>query len=115
MNLKETATLTGLLMISNGCMPDLKHPEVRARLEGTYQRMLDGNKVSYKVSKESCIALVDFGTGITIIVDNDCDNIADFMNFNDRKYLIETGKAEDVDFILKTIQKELVKPEYKVK
>src|SRR3989344_3886267 len=111
MNLKEIATLTGLLMTSNGCMPNLKNPEVRAQLEGTYKGVLDGNKVSYKVGKESCVALVDFETGITLIVDVGCDNTADLMNLRDRKYLLESGKAKDVDEILEYIQRKLVKPE----
>ncbi|MEK6939355.1 MAG: hypothetical protein AABX31_01375 [Nanoarchaeota archaeon] len=119
MNLKDImyASALSTILVTQGCtaLPDLKSPEARARLEGTYRGVLDGNKVSYKVSKYRCAALVDFWTGITLIVDNDCDNTADFMNLQDRKYLLETGKAKDVDEVLESIQRNLVKPEYKVK
>ena len=119
MNLKESMYIVALpaILATQGCAPspDLKHPEVRAQLEGTYKGVLDGNKISYKVGKESCVALVDFGTGITLIVDVGCDNTADLMNLRDRKYLLESGKAKDVDEILEYIQRKLAKPEYKIK
>jgi len=111
------ASAVSTILITQGCtsLPDLKNPEVRAQLEGTYKGMLNGNNVSYKVSKERCVALIDFRTGITLIVDDGCDNIADSVNLKDREYLLKTGKAKDVDAILEFIQRELVKPEYKIK
>ena len=121
MNLRQivyASAVSTFLNVSSGCaiLPDLKNPEVRMQLVGTYKGVIDGNKVTYKVKKEGCVALVDFGPQFTIIVDKDCDNTADLLNLTmDRKYLLETGKAENVDLVLKTIQKELVNPEHKVK
>lgn len=116
MNLKNIAYASALSTVL-GCtaLPDLKHPEVRMQLEGTYKGVLDGNKVTYKVGKEACVALVDFGLQISHIIDYNCDNVADFVNLQNRKYLLESGKAEDADEVLEYIQQELVKPKYKVK
>ena len=121
MNLKEiiyASAVATFLNAASGCakLPDLKNPEARASWEGTYKGVIDGKRITYKVMKEGCMAMVDFGDSLSIIVDKDCDNTADLLNFSeDRKYLLETGKAKDVDYILKTIQSELVNPEHKVK
>ena len=120
MNLKEIVYVSMLsaILATPGCagaLPDLKNPEVRKQLEGTYKGVLQGNKVSYKIGKEGCVALVEFEDHqLSHIIDKGCDNAAEFMNFQNRKYLLESGKAEDVDKILEIIQKELIKPENKV-
>ncbi len=120
MNIKEiiyASTVSAFMGASSGCatLPNLKNPEVRTQLEGTYKGTVDGVKVSYKVGKEGCVALIDFGDAISHIVDKNCDNTADLLNLiMDREYLLETGKAEGVDTILEIIQRELVKPEHKV-
>ena len=77
--------------------------------------MIDGHKVTYKVGKKGCAARVNFGLQDSFILDHNCDNAADFMNGRDRKYLLQSGKAEAADLVLEIIQEALVKPEYKVK
>ena len=118
MNLKKLAyvsALAGFLSGSCTALPDLKNPEVRAQYEGTYKGVLDGNKISYKISQQGCIALIDFGDNtLSHIIDTDCDNQAEFMNLQNREYLLKSNKAKDVDAVLEYIRRELVKPEYKV-
>lgn len=116
MNLKEMIYTAAIALGLNTCttLPDLKNPEVRTQYEGTYKGVLDGNKVSYKISNHGCVALVDFGPQLSHIIDTDCDNQAEFMNLQNREYLLKTGKAKEVDEVLEFIQRELVKPEYKV-
>jgi hypothetical protein len=118
MNFKEIMYISALAgFLNTGCaaLPNLKNPQVRAQYEGTYKGVVDGNKVSYKISKEGCVALVDFGENvISHIIDKDCDNTADFLNMRPREYLLQLGKTKAVDDVLEYIQRHLVKPEYKV-
>lgn len=120
MNLKTIIYASALSTFAStqGCatVTNLRYPEVRAEWEGTYKGVIDGNQVTYKVKKEECIALIDYGPLFTHIVDQGCDNTADRLNLTmDRKYLLESGKAESADSALELIQKELVKPENKVR
>lgn len=120
MNLKEMiyASTMSVLVSNSGCssLPDLKNPEVRMQWEGKYKGTIEGKKITYKVMKEGCIAWIDFGDSISLIMDKDCDNTADLLNLTqDRTYLLKNGKAKDVDEILEYIQRSLVKPEYKIK
>ena len=118
MNLKNTVYASALsTLAAGGCstLPDLRNPDLRAQLEGTYKGMVDGHKVTYKVGKEGCAARVNFGLQDSFIIDHNCDNAADFMNGRDRKYLLQSSKAEAADLVLERTQEELVKPENKVK
>lgn len=121
MNLKNIvfyASALSTLAFAQDCatVPDLRYPEVRTEWYGTYKGTIDGNTVAYKVKKDECTALIEYGPLFTYIVDKGCDNTADLLNLTmDRKYLLENNKAEPADSALELIQKELVKPENKVK
>ncbi|MBU1973909.1 MAG: hypothetical protein KKH52_00770, partial [Nanoarchaeota archaeon] len=76
--------------------------------------------VIYEVKEDRCILQTHDGLLFLEMLDYNCDNTVDYINPNsilnrkDRKYLLEGGKAEELDSLLERIQEEIVRPENKV-